>query len=332
MSDLSDNDIMAMAEAADRGEALPPPPTAPEAAPQPPAAGTTEGAPEEAQPANPEATDSTPPPEPPNADAATPPEQKAPEAKPESEYVRKKKDAERQAKGWKQLEAEKAAARQQAAENQRIAAELAAQAAALRQMQQERQQPPPPPPAQPEYTPADFEAAAERLEREGKFDLAEFARQQAAQAKRAPAKPAAQPQAQAAPAAPQPMIPGTPQFNAAWQQTTQQIATLDPELTVASSPIRLETAKVLQSTPHLHQRPDGIAYAYHTAIKNLHKAALTENASLKAEIARLNKTNALHGSPPGAIGTTTKSIHDMTQAEADEYVLRAAQEADRGGG
>ena len=93
-----------------------------------------------------------------------------------------------------------------------------------------------------------------------------------------------------------------------------------------------ENWKGFQSARPRARARHGIAYAYHTAIKNLHKAALTENASLKAEIARLNKTNALHGSPPGAIGTTTTSIHDMTPAEADEYVLRAAQEADRGGG
>ena len=324
-----DLDLMAIAEAADRGDPIPEPTPAPEAAPEPTAAGTTDQAPEEAQTANQGTpTEQTPPQQP-----EQPPAPK-PDAKPETAYTKAQKEQQRLGKTWEQVNRDKELVRQQAAENQRVAAELAAQAAALRQMQQPQPQQPaaePPHAAESTWTPERWNALAAKLEADGKYDLADAAREEAKKAPTGPRPAHAQAPAQpVAPPAPAPMIPGSQAFNAAWQQTTTELLTLDPDLGKADSPIRLATAEALRTNPEFSRRPNGIAYAYHQALRGIVANQQAELAKLKPELERLNKTNALRGSPPGAVTTTPKSIHDMTPAEADEYVLAQARAADRG--
>lgn len=304
-------DIMALALAADRGETIPETPTEQTTTPTP-AAGTTDKAADTAETAQPDTTA-------PETTAQT-----TPPAKPESAFEKAKKEKARREVTWEKINQEKAELAAQRSRLQRDAEELARMAQTVRTPPQ-----PAPTPASP-YSAEQYEQAAERLDGEGKFDLADAARAEARRqrtqppaAAQRPQVPHQQPQAEA-------MVPGSPQFTTAWKQTLAELTTLDPDLARPDAAIFKATAEALKKDPALNQRPNGIAYAYHRALKTIAGSTSEELTKAKTELDRLNKHSALRGSPPGAVTTTTKRIEDMTPAEADAYVLSMAQAADRG--
>lgn len=304
-------DMMALALAADRGETLPDtrPPIETEQTPTPTAAGTTDKAADTAETAKPEAK--------PETDPTTPP------AKPETAFEKAKKEKQRREVTWEKINQEKNEIAAQRAKLQRDAEELARMAQTVRTPPAQQT------PASP-YTAEQYEQAAERFDEKGDFPLADAAR---AEAKRLRAQPPAAavsqqaPQQQAQPAA---IVPGSPQFIGIWKQALSELTTIDPDLARPDSAIYKATAEALRKDPTLNQRPNGIAYAYQRAIKAVAVSASDELTKAQAELERLNKHNALRGSPPGAVSTTPKSIHEMTPAEAETYVMAQARAADRG--
>jgi len=233
---------------------------------------------------------------------------------------RERKEQERQDRTWKKLEERREALERREAELQR----------------REQQSPSPRQPARDEpaklegYSAKEWEDAAATWEKQGKYDLADMAREKAEQASKLPAQPAAREQAsRATDSRPPEETPGTPEFLGTWQRNLKRLGEEHPELTDTTSELYQTTAQLLKSEPWLNQFNDGIAKAVQGAqlvIKaNGYDTLVQENAELKEQLAKLQQhTTPSAGGPETRSGN--KSFEEMSTAEQEAVIRRRAEE------
>lgn len=263
-----------------------------------------------------------------NAPAATNPDQTpttqptaTPPTAPQSPYQTKRTEQQRREDSWKKLQEDKEKFRAEREQFYREQAQRAQSGSAT--------PPPTPTAAEPlaEFSPEQLEAAAEKFDKQGQFDLAEEARA-AAKAKRerpaAPAAPATQPG--------QPPAEQSAAFAAAqaeWKANLAAAEKADPELTDPNSPLRKEVVDTLNSYQILRQYPQGITHAVEIvkmrrealAAGELRKQVAALEARLKAAEAQVLPAV---GSPEG--GIAPRGLADMSDADAERELLRMAAE------
>lgn len=242
----------------------------------------------------------------------------------ETALTKEQKEAQRQERSWKALEAEKTAFRQEKQAHLAQMDELKRELAQLKQQSAAR-------PVQDENgIGADtWEQLAAKLKREGNEEDAAAAQKRAdALRRQESAAKTSQNPAQTDPAS-------TPQFQAEWQRHTTELITDDPTLNDPENPIVKAANHLLndkQWAPFFRARPDGIRAAVEVA-RILGKsqevdAARAELATAKAEIERLTKLTQPRGSHPSApAGTRPKAANELTESD----VMAAALAADEGG-
>jgi hypothetical protein len=275
-------------------------------------------APEPTQRSNaPAAPPSTPPPSEPA------PEQKPPAAAPpETPYQQKRSEQQRNADAWKKLEATRAEFQ---AEREKFYREQAAQARAP-------QQSAPAAEASPlaRYSAEQLENAASEFDRQGKFDLAESARQEARARREQPAAAPQQQQATPPPA----QDPAHAAALAEWKANLAAAEREHPELSQPDTPLRREVAETLAAYPHLRSYPQGITHAVELVrtIREAKAAAglRTEVAALKDRLTKAESRLApASGSPES--GLRPRTLGDMTDADAERELLRMAAAQDASG-
>jgi hypothetical protein len=323
--EISDDAMMAAAEAADAGQPIPdstPSTPAPETpAPSPAAdesAKPTLSADEIAQREAEEAIEGKPAPKP---DA---------KAKPESAYNKARKDSERLGKSWKDLEAEKATVRQEA---ERIKQERATYEQTQRELAELKARYVTPATVKDEHgiEASTYDKLAQGYDEDGDTAKAALARERAAKLRaQAPAAPAATAPAQSATEA-----FTTPEFQAKWREATQALVQAEPDLARADNPV-VQTANALLNdktwAPFFLSRPDGIRAAVEVAKLQQQAAKVAtfekELGSARAEIARLTKLTGLRGSMPASQIPPDRKAEDLNDAE----MMAIAQAADAAGG
>jgi hypothetical protein len=211
------------------------------------------------------------------------------------------KSVERQNRSWKELNDQKAALAKEREELQAQRTAWEAQRAQTEQQQKEA-----------EFKPEQYEAAADKWEREGKFDLADLARAKAKDLRSQPAQPrAAQPnpqqqeQAQAA------------QIEAQRKEWWAKAAIDFPAVAKQGSPEQAAMQQFLQSEPGALQSPKAMYYAARMVAAEAAAARVptmeTELGALRAKVKELEALTAPtppgvpHGSPQGDIPFSQKS-------------------------
>jgi hypothetical protein len=247
----------------------------------------------------------------PASDKATAPEA----AKPETEFAKAQKEADRKDRSWKALEAEKTQFRQE-------------RGALLTELQQLRQQMTElrarAEPARDKHgmTAEDYERMAQKKREQGEDGIAEAALERAAELRRQqPAAAAYDPTKD-------------PAFVQAWNGHIQALQTEEPELANADNPVTKAANALLadkQWAPFFTSRPDGIRAAVEVAkIIKGHADMAGQLKAKDAEIERLTKLTSLRGSPAGGPPAPKKGIEEMPDEEAHAELLRIARAADRG--
>lgn len=330
-ADLSFDQLMAAAEAADAGEALPDfvnPSPAPETAPSP-SADPDEGAqPDETSKPAPE-TKAKP-------TTEKKPTDKPADQKPESPFTKAQKEKERQDRTWKKLDEEKAAHRAEVAkfeqERQQVSALRAELDALKRQITAA-----PKAPSKDEHglDAADYDAAAKRYAAEGDEQTAALARRRA-EALRTKDRDAAA-TAPTAPSAPAGEPWQSPEFQQKWSAEAAAIVKAEPELGDPQNPVFQAVAQLVNQSPYarfFRAHPDGIRAAVEVAKLQTSAARLPalqkELDTARQEIARLNKLTQPVGGPPAGPAPGKKPLAEMTMDEADAYLRAQAEAADRG--
>ena len=258
---------------------------------------------------------------------ATKPEDPA-NAKPETPYTKARKDGERLQKTWKSLEAEKVAFREERA---RIAQEDAAIRRELAELKAARQQPATTDdPADPQgHKASTYDDLAKGYEEEGNARLAKLARDHAAHLRSSAAKAPTK----AAPAAAAPTDSASPEFQARWQQTAEEIVKAEPELADANHPVFKAVDELVNRSafaPFFRARPDGLRAAVEVAKLQQQAARVgsleKDLTTAKAEVARLSKLTQPRGSHPASPAPGAKRPEDLT----DDDVRQMAYAADHG--
>jgi hypothetical protein len=241
----------------------------------------------------------------------------------ESKFKKAQKEQARLADGWKKLDNEKAQLR---AEREAIAREREAH-----RRQQETQSlskksesngP----------TPEDYETLAAKYEARGDDNMAMAARQKAralrdTQAQQAPAR-TAQPDWQ------------SPEFQAKWQETVDELIRQDPSLSDSTNPVVGTTNRLINDSNYgrfFRAHPDGIRAAHEVAriiesastAQTQLKGLQQELTKLKAENQRLTKLTAISGSAPAAGNPV---LNKKAGVVSDDELMRMAREADAQGG
>lgn len=185
-----------------------------------------------------------------------------------------------------------------------------------------------------EYTPEQWDRAADTWQKQGKFDLADAAREKAEELRRNPPQRSQERRSESRAITsnePPEETPGTPQFTAKWQENLTQLTAEHPELKDPKSELYQATAKVLESDKRFSRFNDGIRAAFEIANLQLQANRVpTLEAKVKEQSEELAKLRA--ATQPGAGTTETalkeKSFEEMSSAEQEAYLQqRAAQEA-----
>ena len=226
------------------------------------------------------------------------------------------KARERAAKTWQEINAEKEALK---AEKEKVAK-------AWEELEQKRTQAPQTPTyTADEYRTAatSFEAQAEKLEADGKFDeadakrtLAKLAREQA---EKAPAKSANQApdegEAQARMLAAQ---------KAALAQAKEEL----PDLAKKGSPLNTRVTELLRANPDLLDTPRGAYFAAHYAAEQLAASevpALREKiAKYEQRISELEQAVSVSGSGTASTPPASRDFKDLSPAEQQAWLEREA--------
>jgi hypothetical protein len=264
-------------------------------------------------------------------ETAKPDESKPEKDSKESAFSKAKKEAERKDRSWKALEQEKQELR---AERARIDAELQGLRREVTDLRKRSVPATPAGPAKDAHgaTADDYEAMARRFDREGKEELADAARERAADLRKQP------------PAATAPETdrePWTaPEFQQEWKRHTDEILASAPELADPNHPLT-RAAQSLVNDPawkrFFRAHPDGIKAAVEVGkLMQAAQGAQELQAKLttaeeqqkkdRAEIERLNGLLQPRGSHPSSQPGGEKRSGDLT----DDDVRRLAAAADRG--
>ncbi|PAW75163.1 MAG: hypothetical protein B9S38_02435 [Verrucomicrobiia bacterium Tous-C4TDCM] len=298
-TDTSADDLDLMAIAAEADRALGAPETAP--------------AKEDAQPgeqgkkteAKPQDTDPS--------KTATPGEQGADE-KPQSAFSKAQKEKERQDRSWKALDQEKAAFREVKTRYEQELETL------RREVQQLKAGP-----AKDEHgvDAATYDQIAKKYHEEGNDEMANLARERAEKLRRQ--TPAATERA--------PSDISSPEFQAGWQKTTQQLIAEDRELGNPENPVVKAANSLLQDKTwgaFLTARPDGLRAAVEVG-RLLQKSARVdalqkELDTAKAEVGRLTKLTQPRGGHPTQQRPGASTDGDVS----DDELMAIARAADGG--
>lgn len=189
-------------------------------------------------------------------------------------------------------------------------------------------------PANSDYTPDQWERAAQTWEKQGKFELAEAAREKAEELRKQPptdhARAAANERSEAPATAPE-ETPGTPQFEAKWNENLHALVTEHAELKDTKSEIYRATAEVLRSDPRFSRFNDGIRAAFEIATLRLKAGKVDQlEAKLKEQDQELTKLRQATQPGGGNIETApkAKAFEDMSTTEQEAYLQKlAAQES-----
>jgi hypothetical protein len=192
------------------------------------------------------------------------------------------------------------------------------------------------------FTAAQYEKYAEEAEKRGKFDLADEAKA-AAKALREQEQQASQQRGQ--PDAGADLFhdakpderPGTPEFNAAWQRHLQELEGSKEfaDLKNRDSALFKTTAGILHAQPRLSMFNDGIRLAAEIARMKLDAGAVpdlrTKLEEANKELEKLRKATSPGASGGESRGAAAKPFEEMTTAEQEAHLKKAAAEVDQGG-
>lgn len=239
----------------------------------------------------------------PGTEAADPQDDKTKTSASESEYSRARKEHERRERSWQKLEEEKTLLRRER-ETLDVERRRTTHTAAQRD--------------ESGYSADDYESAARSFEDNGDPDLAGRARTRAHTLRQAAQARATENEVQ--------------EFRAKWQDTINRVVDERPELRDVNSDLGRKVATALRTHPHFSYSPEGFRRAVEY-VELQDKAAFvpglrTEVERLKTENQRLNKLTSVGGSGvmhrPGSA-----SFDQLTRAEQEAELTRAAEEADR---
>ncbi|EIQ00738.1 hypothetical protein OpiT1DRAFT_05293 [Opitutaceae bacterium TAV1] len=263
----------------------------------------------------------------PDGDKSTKPD----DDKSESAFTKAQKEKQRRDDSWKALNEEKAALRQQ---QQAVQAEISQLRQQVAELSKKAAAPAGPVKDEHGHTAETYEGLAKKYDEEGQTQLAQLAREKAAEL-RVKATAAAQP---AAPATAPAEAWKTPEFQAAWKKGADEIVAKEPELANADNPV-FKRVNALVNDQRWRKfflaAPEGIHAALEVAKLQEQAARVdglnTELTKAKAEIDRLNKLVQPLGGQPGGAPAGAKKLEDMNEAEAEAHVLAMAAAADRAG-
>lgn len=249
--------------------------------------------------------------------------EKQPDAKKEPTAYEKaqKKSADERArldKSWKELQAQRAA----------IAAERAEIERAKAAKEPPAQQKPEDPLA--EFTPEQLDKQAAVFEREGRYDMADYARKVAAEKRAAPPAAEKQPPAgEPRPAAEGPA--GREQFMAEWNRNVAELKATEVDLQDPGTPLYKETEALIREVPLLSKMADGVKYAVQIAKLRIEASSVPglkgRIGELEKEIKTLREATSLGSGAPEKRGGP-KDITQMSEAEAVNALRSLAAEAD----
>lgn len=226
------------------------------------------------------------------------------------EKSRYAKAQERLGKTWEEVNAAKAALK---AEQDALKTEREKIEADRREFDGRREQ------AEKEFTPDQYDAAARKFENEGKFDLAELAREKASALRKNP---------------PQPRAAADEAQRKEW---AMKAGTDFPELTKDRSPLQVRVAQLFQEEPDLKVHPKGIYVAARIADleaqsakgKAAEQTVATRDKELADARSKIKELEALTA-PGGGNGTTrlpaAKSFEQMTPDEQYSQLQRECAE------
>jgi hypothetical protein len=238
------------------------------------------------------------------------PDPAKPGEEPKSRY---QKAQERQQNTWQELNAQKEAFKteQAALKQQREAFEQERQ-----QYQSEREK------AEQQFTPEQYDKAAEKFEAEGKVDLADLARAKADELRK---NPPAQRQQKAAQAS-----------EAQRREWTLKTGVDFPEIAKQNSPLQVRVAQLFKEEPDLKAHPKGIYLAARIASLETEAASVSnlraEKAAQEKELgqlrAKVKEYEAL--TAPGGPGSASqlpgeKTFEQMSESEQFQALAQQAQ-------
>lgn len=229
---------------------------------------------------------------------------------PKAKTDRKAREAARREKTWLELEKEKEQVRSLERTLKEKEEELARREKRL---------------AEPRFDAADYEAAAERFERQGKDDLAAEARARAGEL-RGKRLPTLEERLKSE-------TESRKEFITSWNRTLEALQKDHPELGDEKSPLYKEVQKLLAENPELTHTPLGLAKAldYVETKREAARAADLESelADARKEIERLNRALGI-GPGEAPRRPREKSFTEMTDAERERHLMALSESADRG--
>jgi hypothetical protein len=179
------------------------------------------------------------------------------------------------------------------------------------------------------FTAEQLDTAADKLEAQGKYDLANEARKAAAERRKAPK---AEDRGQRTEDGSDKAGQATPEFMQQWRANLEREVEANPELRSKDTPLYQATAKVLQTEPWLQKMPDGINKAVRVAKLQAEAAAVP---TLKAKIAEMEKeltdlrtATSLSGGSAESRGRAKKPLQEMSDSEAEAEIRQLAAETD----
>lgn len=243
----------------------------------------------------------------PEAKAEAKPEDPKAGAKAESKFA---KNRARLEGSWKELNAEKATVRATAETLQAREAELAKREAAIQEAEAKAKAP--------KYSPEDYERAAEKFESQGKYDLADAAREQAKELREHPPQPA----------------PTDAEAEAAFQSEQKQwwakAATDFPAVAKQGSAENTALQALIKAEPGVLGDPKGLYYAARLVAAETSAARvpdLTKQVGdLSAKVKELQGKLAIpaEGSAPGNAGPL--SFEQKSEGEQESELYQMARE------
>lgn len=170
--------------------------------------------------------------------------------------------------------------------------------------------------AEPKYSAEDYDKAADKWEKEGKFDLAESAR---SEAKKLRANP---PQTEKAPAARQNDV----QFEQAQNQSWLKAQTECPEIAKKDSPLRQKTIEFIKANPEVLDAVNGPYLATKFVQYQMEAARVPDLQqkleSLTAKVKELEALTSITGGGNPASLPGERSFDDMSLAEQEAELKR----------
>jgi hypothetical protein len=248
----------------------------------------------------------------------------------ETPYTKAKKENERFDRNWKKFQEEQAAFKQQVAQKERELAER----------EQRITGTPSEGPAKDNhgYTASDWDKAAAAWEKEGKYDLADAAKESAKNLREQERRGQASASAGArAPVGKPEETPGTQQFLDTWNRNlvhlmgTPEFADLGKK----DSELFKATAEILNADPRFKKYNDGIRYAAELARAKLEASSVPglrqQIEQQTKELEKLRKATSPSGSSNAEERGGSKSFEEMTPAEQETFLAKASREADANG-